>query len=85
MIPDSAPKGNDLTGPSVNPYITLCTNVLPMFAEDANEMVVRIIDHAKSTGKEIDIEDGFDIYRQLSRIRRLFADTVPEYGSCHTT
>lgn len=51
-----------------------------MFAEDANEMVMRIIDHAKSIGEEIDIEDGFDLYRQLSKIRRLFADTIPEYG-----
>lgn len=52
-----------------------------MFAEDANEMVMRIIDHAKSIGEEIDIEDGFDLYRQLSKIRGLFADTIPEYGS----
>lgn len=69
-----------LTVCSVNPYITFCSNVLPMFAEDANEMVMRILDHAKSRRVEIDIEDGFDLYRQLSKIRRLYADTIPEYA-----
>jgi hypothetical protein len=44
---------------SVNPYTTLCSNVLPMFAEDANEMVIRIIDQAKSRGEEIELKgDG---------------------------
>ncbi|KAJ5175530.1 uncharacterized protein N7482_001407 [Penicillium canariense] len=62
----------------VNPYTTLCLNVLPMFAEDANEMVIRIIEHAKSVGEEIDIEDGFDLYRQLATIRRLFTNTIPD-------
>lgn len=51
-----------------------------MFAEDANEMVVRITDRFKSTGEDIDIEDGFDLYRQLATIRRLFNNTIPEYA-----
>ncbi|KAJ5580154.1 uncharacterized protein N7459_006139 [Penicillium hispanicum] len=68
----------------VNPYTTLCSNVLPMFAEDANEMVIRIIDRAKSTGEDIDIEDGFDMYRQLATIRRLFINTIPDVPfPCH--
>lgn len=50
-----------------------------MFAEDAHEMVIRIIDQAKSMGEEIDIEDGFDLYRKLAEIRRLFVKTIPEY------
>jgi hypothetical protein len=49
-----------------------------MFAEDAHEMVVRIIEHAKAEGEEIDIEDGFDLYKQLATIRRLFTNTIPE-------
>lgn len=65
---------------SVNPYTTLCSNVLPMFAEDANEMVVRIMDQVKSMGEEIDIDDGFALYRALTTIRRLFTSTMPEYG-----
>lgn len=56
-----------------------------MFAEDANEMVIRIIGHAKSLGEEIDIQDGFDLYRQLATIRRLFSDILPEYGAWRVT
>lgn len=63
----------------MNPYITLCSNVLPMFAEDAREMVTRIINLAKARGEEIDIDDGFDLYRQLATIRRLFVNALPEY------
>lgn len=48
-------------------------------------MVVRIIGHAKSLGEEIDIQDGFDLYRQLATIRRLFTDTLPEYGPWRVT
>ncbi|CAG7961297.1 unnamed protein product [Penicillium salamii] len=59
----------------VNPYTTLCSNVLPMFAEDAHEMVVRILEQANARGEEIPIEDGFDLYKQLATVRRLFHNT----------
>lgn len=49
-----------------------------MFAEDANEMVLRIVEHAKAEDREIDIEDGFDLYRNLATIRRLYTNTIPE-------
>lgn len=42
-------------------------------------MVMRIIEQAKSMGEEIDIEDGFDLYRQLSKVRRMFTSTIAEY------
>ncbi|KAJ5096283.1 C2 membrane targeting protein [Penicillium alfredii] len=60
----------------VNPYTTLCSNVLPMFAEDAHEMVIRIIEQAKARGEEIDIQDGFDLYKQLATVRSLFTNTL---------
>lgn len=63
---------------SVNPYITLCSNVLPMFAEDAHEMVIRILEQANKRNEEIAIEDGFDLYKQLTNIRRLFHQTHEE-------
>ncbi|KAF7713269.1 Munc13-1 domain-containing protein [Penicillium ucsense] len=62
----------------VNPYLILCVNILPMFAEDANEMVLRIMDHCKAEDREIDIEDGFDLYRNLAAIRRLYTNTISE-------
>ncbi|KAJ5876132.1 uncharacterized protein N7529_001716 [Penicillium soppii] len=59
----------------VNPYTTLCSNVLPLFAEDAHEMVIRILEQAKVRGEEIPIEDGFDLYKKLATVRRLFHNT----------
>jgi len=64
---------------SVNPYTTLCSSVLPLFAEDAHEMVIRIIDHAKSRGEEIDIDEGLDLYKQLAKVRQLFNNTIEGY------
>lgn len=52
-----------------------------MFAEDAKEMVMRIIEQARSMGEEIDIGDGFDLYRQLSKVRRMFTSTIAKYES----
>ncbi|KAJ5778605.1 hypothetical protein N7520_001851 [Penicillium odoratum] len=62
----------------VNPYTTLCQNVLPMFAEDAQEMVIRIIEQTKARDEEIPVEEGFDLYRALATIRRLFVSTIPD-------
>ncbi|KAJ5605100.1 hypothetical protein N7510_010254 [Penicillium lagena] len=62
----------------VNPYITLCSNVLPMFAEDAHEMIIRIIEQTKERDEEIDVEDGFDLYRKLATVRRIFSTALPE-------
>lgn len=63
----------------MNPYTILLSNVLPIFAEDAHEMVIRLFEQAKSSGEEIDVVDGFDLYKQLASIRRLFAEALPEY------
>lgn len=53
--------------------------MLPLYAEDAQEMVLRINEQAKESGQDIDIQDGFDLYRQFTGIRRLFTETLPEY------
>ncbi|KAH8431185.1 C2 domain protein [Aspergillus melleus] len=62
----------------VNPYRTLLSNVLPIFAEDAHEMVVRILEQEKIRGEEIAMEDGFDLYKQLTSIRALFTEALPD-------
>lgn len=41
-------------------------------------MVLRVNDQAKESGTEIDIQDGFDLYRQFTGIRRLFTETLPD-------
>lgn len=67
----------------MNPHTILLTNVLPLYAEDAQEMVVRVIQQVKEQGGEIELEEGFDLYKQLTAIRRLFTNALPEYGSHH--
>ena len=62
----------------MNPHTTLLANVLPIYAEDAREIVVRILEQAKSKGEEIDMQDGFDLYKQLTETRRVFRETLPE-------
>lgn len=54
--------------------------VLPMYAEDAQDMVSRLIQDARDKGMELPIEDGFDLYKGLGAIRRLYADTLLGYN-----
>lgn len=63
----------------MNPHTILLTNVLPLYAEDAQEMVARVIERAKEHEEEIELEDGFDLYKQLANVRRLFTNALPEY------
>ncbi|KAL2009305.1 hypothetical protein VTN00DRAFT_7499 [Thermoascus crustaceus] len=58
----------------VNPLNIFLNCVLPMYAEDARDMVVRIMEQARERGVEIDIQDGFDLYKELVATRRLYAD-----------
>ncbi|PYH42185.1 C2 domain protein [Aspergillus saccharolyticus JOP 1030-1] len=62
----------------VNPYLILLSNVLPIFAEDAHEMVARIIELEKVRGEATDIQDGFDLYRRLADVRGLFVEALPD-------
>ncbi|KAE8351553.1 hypothetical protein BDV28DRAFT_158641 [Aspergillus coremiiformis] len=62
----------------VNPYKILLSNVLPIFAEDAHEMVARIVEQGRLRGAEIPMEDGFDLYKQLTAIRQLFIEALPD-------
>lgn len=62
---------------SVNMFNTLVNCILPMYAEDAHDMVLRIIQVAKDRNEDIDIEDGFDLYRELSEVRKVYAQVLP--------
>ncbi|KAG2419826.1 hypothetical protein HFD88_004623 [Aspergillus terreus] len=62
----------------VSPHRTLVSNVFPIFAEDVHEMVVRIIEREQATGQELAIEDGFDLYKKLATVRRLFVEALPD-------
>lgn len=49
-----------------------------MFAEDARDIITRVIEHAKEKNEEIEIQDGFDLYKELSEMRRVYAEALPE-------
>ncbi|KMU87796.1 C2 domain-containing protein [Coccidioides immitis H538.4] len=61
----------------VNPLTALVNCVLPMFAEDAHDMVRRIIQQAKNNDVEIEVQEGFDLYKELSDMRRVYAEVLP--------
>ena len=61
----------------VNPWLALVETVLPLYGEDARDIVSRILQLAKNRGQEVTIEDGFDLYRELSEIRRIHAEALP--------
>lgn len=51
-----------------------------IFAEDIHQLMVRIIELEKTREEELDMNDAFDLYKQLSAVRELFANALPEYG-----
>jgi hypothetical protein len=72
-----------LTTIRVNILRILLSCVLPLYSEDARDMITKLIHQAQENGTEIDIQDGFDLYRGLAAVRRLHADALPEYELSH--
>ena len=62
----------------VNPFVILVETILPMYAEDARDIVARILELARSRGEDVDIQDGFDLYKELVEIRRIHAQALPK-------
>jgi hypothetical protein len=63
----------------VNPSDILLKCVLPLSAEDSRDMIMRVIEQARERGAEIELQDGFDLYKELAAIRRLYTSSLPEY------
>ena len=61
----------------VNPLMILLDTVLPAYAEDAREIVSRILQDTHDRGEEVPIQDGFDLYKELVEIRRIHAGALP--------
>ncbi|KAI4235483.1 MAG: hypothetical protein LQ349_003138 [Xanthoria aureola] len=62
----------------VNPLTALVETVLPLYAEDARDIVARILDLAQASGQEVPIEDGFQLYGELVDIRRVHGEVLPK-------
>jgi MUN domain len=62
----------------VNPLAILVETMFPSFENDAADLIRRIMDVAHSKNSEIDLEDGFDLYKELVEIRRIHRDTLTD-------
>lgn len=61
----------------VNPLVVLLECTLPVYAQDARNMIEQILEYAHQTNQIIAIEDGFDLYRELVEIRRIHTESLP--------
>lgn len=61
----------------VNPLMALVETMLPLYAEDARDIVARILQLARDKAEEVPIEDGFQLYGELVEIRRIHGDVLP--------
>ncbi len=60
----------------VNPFSALVETILPLYAEDARDIVTRILELAQTKGEEVPIEDGFELYGELTNIRRQHGEVL---------
>lgn len=61
----------------VNPLTALVETILPLYAEDARDIVARILQLAQEKEEEVPIEDGFQLYGELVEIRRIHGEVLP--------
>jgi hypothetical protein len=62
----------------INPLILLLNVMLPAFAEDSKAMVEQITNEFKKRDLDVPIQDGFDLYKDLSDFRRVHVDALPQ-------
>lgn len=75
-------KGNLREVMGVAPLPILMKEILPSFADDAKEIVGRIMDISKQKQEEVPVQDGFELYKELVEIRAVYAQALPgqEFG-----
>lgn len=61
----------------VNPLAILVEEVFPSFEEDADAIIQTILQGAAETQTEIDIQEGFELYKELIEIRRIHHESLP--------
>lgn len=62
----------------MNPLAALVETVLPLYAEDARDIVTRILELAQGKDEEVPIEDGFQLYNELVEIRQKYGEVLPK-------
>ncbi|KAH7364451.1 hypothetical protein BKA65DRAFT_138644 [Rhexocercosporidium sp. MPI-PUGE-AT-0058] len=69
-------KNPDIMG--VNPLTILVETMFPSFENDAGDLIQRILQVAQTKNSEVDLQDGFDLYKELVEIRRIHHGALPE-------
>lgn len=62
---------------SVDPMIIFVEVVFPQYTIEARRMIINMAQAYRDRGEEMEIEDGFELYRELSEIRRIFSEAHP--------
>ncbi|KAG4440459.1 hypothetical protein IFR05_004053 [Cadophora sp. M221] len=62
----------------VNPLTILVETMFPSFENDAGDLIQRILQVAQTKNSEVDMQDGFDLYKELVEIRRIHQGALPE-------
>ena len=62
----------------VNPLTILVETMFPSFENDARDLIQRILHVAQTKNSEVDLQDGFDLYRELVEIRRIHHGALPD-------
>lgn len=63
---------------NVNPVMIFIEVVFPKFAVEARRLVLDIMQAYKDRQEEVGIEDGFDLYKELTEIRRIYNEAHPK-------
>ncbi|PWW75671.1 hypothetical protein C7212DRAFT_282163 [Tuber magnatum] len=63
---------------SVDPMMIFVEVVFPEYAAVARDVVLGIMQAYQEKNQEVEIEDGFDLYRELSEIRQIYGDLFPK-------
>ncbi|KAK0618234.1 hypothetical protein B0T17DRAFT_537307 [Bombardia bombarda] len=62
----------------VNPFKVLVETMFPSFEEDAQEFIKRVMESSETREDgEIDLQDGFDLYKELVEIRKIHVQSLP--------
>lgn len=62
----------------VTPLVILLECLLPSYAEDTRDIISRIMEGAAEKHQEVPIQDGFDLYKELSEVRQIYSSALPE-------
>ncbi|SZF00163.1 unnamed protein product [Blumeria hordei] len=62
----------------VNPLTILVETMFPSFENDAGDIIQRILFVAQDKKMEVDLEDGFALYKELVEIRQIHRNALPD-------